>query len=38
MHRYDARQILLRIYRDIETDERLARLCALVSSYHDPLS
>ena len=42
MHRYDARQTFvehLEAYiAGIETDERLSRLCALVSSYHDPLT
>ena len=42
MHRYDVRQIFVELLEGyiagIETDERLARLCALVSSYHDPLT
>jgi hypothetical protein len=42
MHRYDARQMFVELLEGyvagLETDERRARLCALVSSYHDPLT
>ncbi len=42
MHRYDARQTFVEHLESyiagIETDERLWRLCALVSSYHDLLT
>ena len=42
MHHYDARQTFVELLEGyiagIETEERLARLCTLVSSYHDPLT
>ena len=42
MHRYDARQTFVELLEGyiagIETEERLVRFCALVSSYHDPLT
>ena len=42
MHRYDARRTFVELLEEyiagIETEERLARFCALVSSYHGHLT
>ncbi len=42
MNRYDARQTFIECLEQyisgIETDERLSRMCELVSAYHDPMA